>query len=168
MKHKNPQKLKHQKATPVSKKQRPWWAVVAVIVGAIAGILYWGTKDTGGVDNTTTTPMSASVPAGTEKDLLVGRWVRTDSNGGYTLEIKTASADGKLDAGYFNPNPINVSRAEWQKKEGGLEVVVELRDANYPGSTYTLNFSKTDDRMVGTYFQAVEGVNFDVAFARIQ
>ena len=90
--------------------------------------------------------MSASVPAGTEKDLLVGRWVRTDSNGGYTLEIKTASADGKLDAGYFNPNPINVSRAEWQKKEGSLVVVVELRDVNYPGSTYTLNFSKTNDQ----------------------
>lgn len=155
-----------QKDAPNAGKSR-WLLLAAVIVGAIAGVLFWGTKNTSHVENTTST-QDVPALASAEKDQLVGRWVRTDSNGGYTLEIRSALADGKLDAGYFNPNPINVSRAEWQKKEGGLLVVVELRDVNYPGSTYTLNFSKEDDRMTGTYYQAVEGVNFDVAFARVR
>lgn len=160
---------KTQKTTPAPKRKRPWWALVAVIVGAIAGFLYWGTG-TGDSEILTSTspPTAAPVPASAEKDLLVGRWVRTDSNGGYTLEIKTASTEGKLDAGYFNPNPINVGRAEWQKKEGDLEVVVELRDVNYPGSTYTLIFSKANDLLVGTYYQAVDGVDYDVTFARLR
>jgi hypothetical protein len=165
VKPKQPNKLKD--ASDTTGKSR-WWLLAAVLAGAIAGILYWGTKDASNADSSISTPAAAPVPASEEKDLLVGRWVRTDSDGGYTLEIKNASVDGKLDAGYFNPNPINVSRAEWQKKEGSLEVVVELRDVNYPGSTYTLSFSKTNDQLVGTYYQAVEGVNYDVAFARIR
>ncbi len=100
--------------------------------------------------------------AGQER--LVGRWLRPD--GGYILEIRSAAPDGKLDAGYFNPGPIHVARAEWKQKDGKLSVFVELRDVNYPGSTYTLEFVEAEDRMVGVYFQAVERVNFDVEFVR--
>ena len=102
------------------------------------------------------------IRAGQER--LTGRWQRSD--GGYVIEIRNALPNGKLDAVYFNPNPINVSRAEWLLKEASLVVVIELRDDNYPGSIYTLRFQETTDRLTGTYFQAVEGLTFDVEFGR--
>ena len=95
---------------------------------------------------------------------LVGRWVRPD--GGYILEIRSAQADGKLDAAYLNPRSIKVSRAEWRREDGRLLVFVELRDVNYPGSTYNLRLVPDKDRLVGAYYQAVQKQTFDVEFAR--
>ena len=95
---------------------------------------------------------------------LVGRWVRPD--GGYVLEIRSAQADGRLDAAYLNPRSIKVSRAEWRREEGRLLVFVELRDVNYPGSTYNLRYVPDKDRLVGAYYQAVQKQTFDVEFAR--
>ena len=100
--------------------------------------------------------------AGQER--LVGRWLRPD--GGYILEIRSATSDGKLDAGYFNPNPIHVAHAEWRSKDGKLAMLVELRDVNYPGSTYRLLFDAGQDVLEGTYFQAMEQQMFDVSFVR--
>ena len=97
-------------------------------------------------------------------DRLVGRWVRPD--GGYVLEIRSARAGGRLDAAYLNPRSIKVSRAEWRREEGRLLVFVELRDVNYPGSTYNLRFVPDKDRLVGAYYQAVQKQTFDVEFAR--
>ena len=95
---------------------------------------------------------------------LVGRWLRPD--GGYILEIRGASPDGKLDLGYFNPNPIHVARAEWVMKDNKLYVLAELQDVNYPGSTYGLEYIVGTDHLVGTYYQAVEKSTFDVEFVR--
>jgi len=108
------------------------------------------------------TNVVAILPAGPER--LVGNWLRPD--GGYVLQIRSATADGKLDARYLNPNSINVARAEWRRKDAALQVFVELRDVNYPGSTYTLAFSAADDRLAGNYFQAAQQQNFDVEFVR--
>jgi hypothetical protein len=108
-------------------------------------------------------PASEAAP-NVEFEKLKGKWLRPD--GGYILEIRSATAEGKLEAGYFNPGPINVGRAEWHRKDGKLEVFVELRDVNYPGSTYTLEFSGAEDRMTGNYFQAAQGENFAVEFVR--
>jgi len=168
MKNKTTTKQHHKpKTTPVAKNKSPLWMVVAVIVVAsIGGILwrlYTADKST---TNSTSTTTPANTPAKADQDLLVGRWTRTDSEGAYVIEIKSAGADGKLVASYFNPNPIKVGRAEWQNKNGKLVVVVELRDVNYPGSTYTLNFLSAENSMIGNYYQAVEGTNFDVAFVR--
>jgi hypothetical protein len=99
-----------------------------------------------------------------EFEKLKGKWLRPD--GGYILEIRSATAEGNLEAGYFNPGPINVARAEWERKDGKLQVFVELRDVNYPGSTYTLKFSDAEDRMTGNYFQAAQRENFAVEFVR--
>ena len=41
---------------------------------------------------------------------LMGRWERTD--GDYALELRSVDAEGKFDAGYFNPGKINVERAQ--------------------------------------------------------
>jgi hypothetical protein len=47
-----------------------------------------------------------------------------------------------------------------------LTVFVELRDVNYPGSTYTLQYDAASDRLMGTYFQAVAKQTFRIEFAR--
>jgi len=95
---------------------------------------------------------------------LKGEWMRTD--GGKTIRINSVATDGKLDAAYFNPNPIRVGRSAWLMKDNILVVVVELRDVNYPGSTYTLQYFPEDDVLAGNYFQAVENANFEVEFTR--
>src|ERR1700675_4825453 len=111
-----------------------------------------------------TSPMAQSKAPEVGAERLVGRWIRPD--GGYVLEIRSAQADGKLDAAYLNPRSIKVSRAEWRREEGRLLVFVELRDVNYPGSTYNLRFVPDKDRLVGAYYQAVQKQTFDVEFAR--
>ncbi|WP_319585662.1 hypothetical protein [uncultured Desulfobulbus sp.] len=95
---------------------------------------------------------------------IEGSWVRTD--GGYILQLKDTKADGSLTATYFNPRPINVSRAEVMRKEGALTLFVELRDVNYPGSTYTLNYDPNTDNLNGNYFQAAIQKTFAVEFIR--
>ena len=95
----------------------------------------------------------------------VGRWVRTGTP--YVIDIQAARDDGTLDAAYYNPRPVNVSRAEARDKNGRLEVFVELRDVNYPGSNYTLTYDKGKDILYGVYFQAVIRQSFEVVFRRL-
>ena len=99
-----------------------------------------------------------------ELDKLIGKWQRTD--GGYTIEIFSVKTDGNLDAGYLNPNPIRVEKSQWIFRDGNLYIRVILRDVNYPGSTYTLEYNPKSDLLSGNYFQAVEGMNYDVIFTR--
>ncbi|MDZ7624361.1 MAG: hypothetical protein U5J96_07970 [Ignavibacteriaceae bacterium] len=98
------------------------------------------------------------------KNLLVGNWLRTDSD--YIIQISKVNEDFTLEANYFNPNPINVGKANWEESYGNLKIIIELRDVNYPGSTYTLNYLPDRDILAGEYFQAVEGLTFYVEFAR--
>ena len=95
---------------------------------------------------------------------LEGRWVRPD--GGYILELRGIKKDGSVTAAYYNPRPIKVYRAGLSWKEGRINVVVELRDINYPGSTYNLQYDAATDRLKGTYFQAVEKRTFNIEFLR--
>jgi len=89
-------------------------------------------------------------------------------DGGYVLELKDITKDGNLKASYFNPRSINVAKAELQRKDGRITLIVELRDINYPGPIYTLKYDPKGDRLVGTYFQAVERQTFDVEFQRVR
>jgi hypothetical protein len=95
---------------------------------------------------------------------LEGRWVRPD--GGYILELREIKDDGSLKAYYFNPRPINVAKAEIKSSKGKISLFVELRDVNYPGSLYNLQYDPKTDRLKGTYFQAVEKQTFSIEFAR--
>jgi hypothetical protein len=74
--------------------------------------------------------------------------------------------DGTLEAQYFNPKPIIVGKTNWEESHGSLQIIIELRDVNYPGSTYTLSYLSDRDVLAGDYFQAVQGLNFYVEFAR--
>ena len=96
---------------------------------------------------------------------LQGKWLRPD--GGYILEIRSAAPDGKMDAAYFNPKSINVAKAQASQNGGSLKVFIELRDANYPGSTYSLAYDPKTDQLKGDYFQAAIKETFDVFFTRM-
>jgi hypothetical protein len=108
--------------------------------------------------------LAASPVSATDFTPLIGRWQRTD--GGYIIEIRSIAPDGKMAAGYFNPNPINVSRAQVSIYKDYLKVEVELRDKGYPGSAYTLVYDQLKDRLIGLYYHAVSRQNFDVVFVR--
>jgi hypothetical protein len=96
--------------------------------------------------------------------LLKGRWVRSD--GGYILSVKNVDPGGIMDAAYYNPRPINVSKAQAMREVATLNVFIELRDAGYPGSTYTLSYDPKTDRLRGVYYQAAIQQRFDVIFVR--
>jgi len=114
-------------------------------------------------DGATAPPVAAApVAAGYEK--LKGKWERQD--GDYILEMRGVDPAGKLDAAYFNPNPIKVSQAQASREGGGLKVFVELRDVNYPGCTYKLTYDAKNDQLLGQYFQAALQETYDVAFIR--
>jgi len=97
---------------------------------------------------------------------LIGRWQRSD--GGYVIEIRSIAPDGTVEAGYFNPNPINVSRARTGIYKDHIRVEVELRDVGYPGSAYTLVYVSEKDALLGYYWHAVSGQYFDVFFVRMK
>lgn len=167
-KQKDTQQQKQPVIPAANGKRNRWIAGTGVlVVFAAALFLFWPDKNTNPPANTTLSP---PVTSSTKKvnasgyERLTGRWLRSD--GGYFIEIRGAAADGKLDAGYYNPKPINVSRAEWIKQNDKIMVMIELLDVNYPGSTYALELLDTEDRMVGTYFQAVEKATYEVAFVR--
>ncbi|MBK7973210.1 MAG: hypothetical protein IPK07_08015 [Deltaproteobacteria bacterium] len=84
----------------------------------------------------------------------------------YVLEIRSISPDGTVDAAYSNPRPIHVARAMAARGDDAVTLFVELRDLNYPGSTYTLHYDPARDVLEGTYFQAIQRVTFDVSFTR--
>ena len=100
----------------------------------------------------------------TDVQVLEGRWVRPD--GGYILQLRDIKKDGSISAAYYNPRPINVFSAKWSRKEAKINLFVELRDVNYPGSKYNLEYDPKSDRLKGTYFQAVERQTFNIEFIR--
>jgi hypothetical protein len=73
-----------------------------------------------------------------------------------------------MNAAYFNPQPINVAKAEALQGGGTVSVFIELRDVNYPGSTYNLTYDPANDSLKGIYFQAAIKQTFDVYFIRLQ
>jgi len=95
---------------------------------------------------------------------LKGRWARTD--GGYVIEIKGVDPGGQMQAAYYNPNPINVSRAQAARSGAAVTVFIELRGPGYPGSTYTLIHDPKNDQLKGIYHHAGLQKNFDVVFVR--
>jgi hypothetical protein len=97
---------------------------------------------------------------------LKGRWVRPD--GGYVIEITEVSAEGRMEARYFNPMPIAVSRAEAVQEDDALRVFIELQAPGYPGSTYDLKYDPVTNRLRGVYHQAAIKQDFDVVFIRLR
>ncbi|MEI8233145.1 MAG: hypothetical protein WCH57_00495 [Verrucomicrobiota bacterium] len=116
-----------------------------------------------------TPPVSAPAPSANANPVfakLQGKWMRSD--GDYTIEIKSVGPSGAMDAGYFNPQPIHVAKAQATQEGGVAKVFIELRDVNYPGSSYTLLYAAANDQLKGTYFQAVSQESYDIYFERVK
>jgi hypothetical protein len=152
---------------------------LALVAVAAVGIWWWKSKPTSAAPEsappaetpaTTNTVPPAPAPAGAvarpELQKLIGKWQRPD--GGYVIEIKGVDADGKLDAAYFNPKPIHVARAQAAMDGTSLKMFIELRDVNYPGSTYTLVYGPGGDYFTGIYYQALQQQSFEVNFVRMK
>jgi len=178
MSRSNTRPARRQQATsPGGPRPWAWWvAGAAAVVGATAfGYVLWmgGPAEPAGAAPAAASPAAESParrplqpmdPA--ELEAVRGRWLRED--GGYLLEIRGIDASGRVEAAYFNPNPIHVARAEAFREGARLRVFVELRDAGYPGCTYTLSHDSRRDTLAGVYYQAEVGESFDVTFVRAQ
>ncbi len=149
--NKKKKKLSREKDT--GSRRRTWWAGGLVLLAIIAGGGYLSWHKTAGDPQ--------ADPA-----RMTGRWLRLD--GGYILELSGVGPKGLVKAAYFNPRPINVSRAEWRRQEDRLGLFVELHDINYPRSTHTLVYQGKNDRLVGIYYQAALRQKFEVEFVRMR
>jgi hypothetical protein len=114
--------------------------------------------------NNSSQDVAKSEEKSVDKSLLVGDWIRTDAS--YLIKIRSINDDGILETQYFNPKPINVESANLEESYGNLHITIVLRDVNYPGSRYTLNYLQDRDILAGDYYQAVQGLNFYVEFVR--
>jgi hypothetical protein len=117
-----------------------------------------------------TGPQTNAAPAtetvSSELIRLVGKWER--SAGGYLLEIKSIGPGGQADATYFNRKFVHIFRAVAWRDKGVVNLVIELRDENYPGSIYTLKYNPQSDQLAGQYFQAATHMSFGVTFTRMK
>ena len=105
-----------------------------------------------------------SQSAETDYQKIIGRWVRSD--GGYVLDLKKVRFDESIEVAYFNPNPINVSRAEAKSQDGEIYIYIELRDVGYPGSNYKLIYKSEIDSLIGIYHHAGIKQDFEVLFGK--
>ena len=161
---------KKRNANSPAARRFPTPIAMAVVVVLAAGGFWWSKHRQADVAQVAapasqTTNTSASREALSSFEKLKGRWLRAE--GSYIVEVRSVEASGKMNAAYFNPRPINVAKAEAMKAGEDLKVFVELRDVNYPGSTYTLTYQPETDRLAGTYFHALSGQNMDVEFTRL-
>jgi hypothetical protein len=172
---KNTKRNTNPPASPATGKATLRLAVLALAVAIVAAGGLWWSKG-----RHTDAPIAVAPPTATNAtnlpapgassnakfEKLQGKWMRPD--GGYILEIRSATAEGKLDAGYFNPRPINVAKAVALQDGLAVKVFVELRDVNYPGSTYTLVYEAESDQLKGIYYQAAMQQQYEVFFERVK
>lgn len=133
--------------------------IVFLTIAAVAGVVFF-------MPGRQTVPGPPAQVPGADVQAIKGRWLRPD--GGYILEIRNVSPDGRMEAGYFNPRPIHVSKAEVSKTGPTTNVFVELRDTNYPGSTYTMVYDPRDDVLKGIYYQAAIQESYEIVFVRMK
>jgi hypothetical protein len=107
-----------------------------------------------------------SVPALEAREAMVGWWLRHDQS--YMIVIDSVDDDGRVEARYLNPRPINVSKAETWVEEGSLRLLVELTDENYPGNFYELVYRAGDDVWVGVYHHLGNDETYEVYFLRFE
>ncbi len=128
---------------------------IQLIVLAVCSLaVFWGSS------------VALAQPTGqTSPDMLAiqGRWIRTDAP--YVIELHHAQ-DGSFQALYFNPKPINVGKTEAAEQGGLVQVMIELQDVNYPGSTYVLRYDRAQDTLQGIYFHPATQQSYEVGFVR--
>jgi len=153
--------------------QFPTVAILGLVVlAAVAtyflqrGKLTKAATDAAPATNATVEAATAGTAPKIDFQFLKGRWARSDGN--YLIEIRKVDADGQLEAGYYNPQPIHVSKAEVKKDGAATKVFIELNDVNYPGCKYNLTHIPNEDRLAGTYYQAAMQETYEVMFERLK
>lgn len=147
-------------------------AILALIVIGLIGYALWEMNHKNGkspaVANSGAQSADSPTPAGHLKpdfQKLKGRWLRPD--GGYIVEVANVSSGGAMEASYFNPKSIHVSRSQASWDGTAMRVFIELRDVNYPGCTYDLAYLPDRDQLQGVYYQAAIQQEFEVVFVRM-
>lgn len=152
-----------------SPRAAKWMKIAWVLLAAAVAFLGWVALKTARNPTAPAAAAAAVAPAAGATDAdtgrILGRWLRPD--GGYVLELRKAHPDGRLDAAYFNPNPINVARATVETVGGETRIYVELRDMNYEGNFYRLRYDPLTDRMAGQYHQVTMQQVYDIEFERL-
>jgi hypothetical protein len=146
--------------------------VLTVAIVASLGLWWWKARpDTEppaaprpAETRTTSSPAPAERPKA-DFQKLKGSWLRPD--GGYVIAVKSVDDNGRMEASYSNPGPIHVAKAEASRDGETVKVFVELRDVNYPGSTYDLIYDPQSDSLSGIYYQAALQQRFEVVFTRM-
>lgn len=163
-----------KKGKPASRKQPTegksksallsWILIGLAAAVAVAGIyLVFAKQQPASKDHP---PAPRKAPARVDFHPLVGKWIRPD--GGYVISVRGVAADGRVEAAYFNPRPIHVSRAEASAQGDTVRLFLELQAAGYPGSTYELVYDPRNDVLTGIYFQAAMQQRFEVVFVRTE
>lgn len=146
----------------MTKTKKTSVVLLGVVIMLSLAVLLWRSPESSSFETKEAVPKNKDFA---QAQHLEGKWVRTD--GGYRLVIEDIKPDGSLKASYYNPRKINVHESNWKVQEGSVHLFVELRDINYPGSTYTLLYVKKQDVLTGAYFQAVHKQTFEIKFTRI-
>ncbi len=133
--------------------------------------LIWGEEKKAGAEGPFSAPAkapSAEVrqPAKAPFDFrrLIGQWKRTDGN--YVIEIRSIDANGRMEAVYTNPRPINISLAEAFREADSAKVYIVLWDQGYPGTTYELTYLPKKDALSGACYLLPTGKRLPVVFTR--
>ena len=95
------------------------------------------------------------------KPLSLENWKSSSEKENTFSAIAAQALYGK----YFNPRPINVSKAE-AYFEQPPRLFIELQDAGYDGSNYNLTYDIQNDVLRGNYYQATYGQTYAVIFMR--
>jgi len=166
--HKRRQKsLKEHGQNRRSAPKRKLFVSLGILVGlAIIVVVLLAVKNGRDAERKSAAPATTPRAQEPSTQRLIGNWERTD--GGYIIAVRSVDSEGRVDAAYFNPRKINVSRAEAAVKGKTAKLFIELRDEGYPGSTYTLEYDSTNDALVGVYFQAVQQQSYNVMFVRLK
>jgi hypothetical protein len=169
-------KPRRESAKAPARKKLPMVVAGFIALAVLAGVVLWLNRSKPAAASAETPTAEANASPGAAStgapstdpgfQKLLGRWQRPD--GGYVLALSSVDAGGKIAAGYFNPGSIHVARAEASQEGSAVKVFVELRDVNYPGSTYTLTYDPESDQLKGTYFQAALQEQYEIYFERMR
>ena len=112
----------------VRNKRKKWLIpLICLVLIGLAAAVWYGSLNRSATESAATVPQKKERP---DFDRLVGNWVRPD--GGYVIEIRKIHPDGKVDAAYFNPSPIHVSRSTVSEEDGIIDLFIELQGQGYP------------------------------------
>jgi hypothetical protein len=168
----NGQRTDNQKGQPEPRGKLPTVLITLLVAGVTAAFLLFRGKQPEPApapppaETKTTNETSTASAAKADFQTLKGKWVRHGEE--YVVELKNVDGSGKMEAGYFNPRPISVSKAEASQEDGTMKVFIELNDVGYPGCTYTLKYDPPNDRLYGVYFQAAMQERYEVFFDRVK